>query len=295
MRWLLRLLAALLLVLGATTPTLAATPDGTSPATAFPLPSSLTTSGSLVGASTGAWVYYSFNYPGNGTLGAVTISVTPSDRGTSNAAGVNLYQNNAQGNTTPLLSINAVGAIPGTNSATFSSAAAGPILVQVYNYLPNHSTRYTVAITGLPYQGPTAPSALAPASGPTPAPTAVSGPGLTPATAGHLPSSLSASGTITGSGGGSYQYYTFTYPGSGQTGIVNLTVSPGDPLTSNAVGINLYQGSSRLASMNAVGPSPGVNSATFSSATAGPVLVQVYNFRPNQPATYSFTITGLTP
>jgi|GEM_PF-5350679 len=85
------------------------------------------------------------------------------------------------------------------------------------------------------------------------------------------------------------------YPGDGSVGNITLNVTPSDSNTTNAVGVNLYQAGTTLLSMNAVSPKPGTNSGTFSSTTAGPILVQVYNYLPGQNASYAFAITGLTP
>ena len=82
------------------------------------------------------------------------------------------------------------------------------------------------------------------------------------------------------------------YPGKGTTGTITLDVSPTDSNTTNAVGVNLYQNGTTLKSMNALGATSRRNSATFSSATAGPVLVQVYNYLPDQTASHKLTITG---
>jgi hypothetical protein len=116
--------------------------------------------------------------------------------------------------------------------------------------------------------------------------------GKTAATALPLPAALSASGTLVGSAVGSFAYYPFDYPGDGATGTLALTVSPTDSNTTNAVGVNLYQGGTLLA-MNALGAVSGSNSRTFAPPTAGPVLVQVYNYLPGQAASYDLAITGL--
>ena len=144
MRWFLHVGAALLLTLGLTANTFAATPDGTTASTAIPLPPSLSASGVLTGSPVGSFTYYTFNYPGNRITGTIALTVSPNDSNTTNAVGVHLYQ----GSNT-LLAMNALGPVSGSKSGTFASATAGPIVVQVYNYLPGQAASYNFAITGL--------------------------------------------------------------------------------------------------------------------------------------------------
>jgi hypothetical protein len=63
------------------------------------------------------------------------------------------------------------------------------------------------------------------------------------------------------------------------------------------VGVSLFQGGYSIASINALGNTPGVNSAGFPLTTAGPVVVQVYNYGQGTMATYTVVIsgTGITP
>ena len=275
MRWFLHVGAALLLALGIASNAVAATPDGKTATTAIPLPASVSTSGTLTGTANGSFAYYTFDYPGNGTTGTITLNVTPTDSNTTNAVGVNLYQNGAT-----LRSMNALGSTSGSNLGLFSSSIAGPVLVQVYNYLPGQTASYNFTITGV-----TSRAGIAAPTG---------GGGETAATAVPLPGLVSASGTLTGSAEGSFAYYTFKYPGNGTTGTITLNVTPTDSNTTNAVGVNLYQNGVTLGSMNALGSTSGKNIQQFSSPTAGPVLVQVYNYLPGQTASYNVTITGAT-
>ncbi|MGH2460745.1 MAG: hypothetical protein ACRDIY_17965 [Chloroflexota bacterium] len=289
MRWVLRCGAALLLALGMVATAVAAAPDGQTAAAAIPLPASVSSSGTLTGSANGAFAFYTFNYPGHDTTGTITLNVTPTDSNTTNAAGVILYQNGVT-----LKTMNALGSTSGSNFGMFSSPNAGPVLVQVYNYLPGQAASYNFTITGVTAAAtPMSPSTVTPAS--VAAPVATSSTrngGSTAETAVPLPASVGASGTLTGSGNGTFAFYTFDYPGNGTTGTVTLDVTPNDPNLTNAVGINLYQNGATLKSLNALGTTSGVNSTTFSSATAGPVLVQVYNYLPGQTASYHFTITG---
>jgi hypothetical protein len=108
-----------------------------------------------------------------------------------------------------------------------------------------------------------------------------------------LPLSGLATGSIAGSSAGSYAFYTFGYPGDGSTGTLSYTISPNDPVTDNAVGVNIYQGSTLLASGNGLGNPPGTGSLAFSSTTPGPILVQVYDYGQGLPANFQLQVQGV--
>jgi hypothetical protein len=122
---------------------------------------------------------------------------------------------------------------------------------------------------------------------------AATGDGQTAATAIALPTSLSASGSFAGTTVGGFNFYTFDNPSSGTTGNFSLKFTPTDSTTANAVGVNLYQNGARLLAMNGLSPTPGSNASNFSTATAGPILVQMYNYLPGSVVSYSFTVTGI--
>lgn len=101
-----------------------------------------------------------------------------------------------------------------------------------------------------------------------------------------------AGGTLMGSSGGSFDYYSFNYPGNDSESTITLSLNTNDPAVSNAVGINVWQNGSKVANMNAVGEPVGVNSFTFFSTKDSPILVQLYNYADGKPATYQLTISG---
>jgi hypothetical protein len=144
MTWFLRIGAVLLLTLGMASLAFASTADGKTAGTAFPLPSSLSATGTLVGQSFGAFTFYTLDYAGNGSVGTITLNVSPTDPNTTNAVGVNLYHAGAN-----LPTMNGLSLTPGRNTGSFSSATAGPILVEVYNYLRGQTASYNFAITGV--------------------------------------------------------------------------------------------------------------------------------------------------
>jgi molybdenum ABC transporter molybdate-binding protein len=140
-----------------------------------------------------------------------------------------------------------------------------------------------------------APLSLAPSAVTSTASTTTAAEGQTAATAVPLPASLTATGTVMGSSGGGFSFFTFPSPGNGSTGTITLTVNPTDPVTRDSVGVNVYQNGSTLASFNAgtTGTGPlGTNTASIPLTTAGPVLVQVFNYRDGQPANFTIAVSG---
>src|SRR5262245_47522310 len=83
---------ALALVLAAASigPVLAAESDGESPDSAVPL--TTTQTDDFTGDVGGAYRYFTIDYGSLGRVGKLTIDVTPSDPGTANAVGVNLWK-----------------------------------------------------------------------------------------------------------------------------------------------------------------------------------------------------------
>ena len=118
------------------------------------------------------------------------------------------------------------------------------------------------------------------------------------ATAGAAGSTLTSTqpvtGQLTGKSAGAFNTYTINYPGGSVVGTIHLTTDTNNPATNNAFGVNVYQGSTKLATMNAAGNPPGTNAVTFSSATQGPVTVQVYNYADGKTVSYQLSLSGIT-
>lgn len=274
MNWFLRIGAGVLLALGLAVTAFAATPDGKTAATAIPLSTSTGASGSLTGSGAGAFVNYTFDYPGDGSVGTVTISASPADQAVENAVGVNVYQAGSR-----LATMNAISPTPGTNSVTFSSSTRGPALVQVYNYDPGVTVSYHLSLSGVhdvaPMQAPTAVATATPA----------------PAGSPNNPAPLmkSASGMLAGNPAGSFVAYTIDYPGDGSIHTITLNYSPGGVDVGNAIVLSAYQNGATLASINGShATAPGQLVLSFSSTTKGPVLIQLGNYNPSP--TISYTI-----
>lgn len=278
----LRCIAGLVLGLGIVATAFAAAPDGKSPATAIHLVTGTPVTGSLAGSGAGSYTYYTLNYPGDGSVGTLTLDFSPSDPTTANAFGLNVYQ---AGNT--ITSSNAVSSTPGTTAITFSSTTAGPVLVQVYNFNPGVTVSYRLTLTGV--NQPTAAPAPSPTATPTPAALTGTAGGVGSPT-NPVPLARSASGVLPGNPAGSFAYYTFEYPGDGSVQTLTLSYSPGGIDVGNAVTLNVYQNGQTLVSTNGGQASaPGQLSVSFSSTTRGPVLVQIGNY--NLMNTINYTIS----
>jgi len=273
MRWILSLGSVVVLFLSLGSGALASTEDGTSPGTALPLSSKATIG--LTGSPAGAFRYLQFNYPGNGSVGSITLNFSPPDPATANAVGLDLWQDGAMIGT-----MNGVSSTPGTNTLSFSSSVGGPILVQVFNYTNQEGVDFTVDLSGV--------------SQPSPAPAAPTAPTAPPSATGTAQNPMSlvkpVSSTLPGNSAGSYAYFTLDYPGDGSTQSVTLSFSPNGPDVGDAVYVNVFQNGTQLVSQQASNTStPGQVTVSYSSSVAGPVLIQLANFDPT--TTISYTLS----
>lgn len=262
-------IAAVALALSLVGGAFAATTSSTSPSSATALTG--TQSGSLSGSSSGDFNYFSFDYPSGAPLGTLTLSFSPSDPATSNAVGVDLWQNGVM-----IASMNGVNNPPGSRSLTFSSPSAGPVLVQVYNYAPGTTVDYQVSLSGITTSS--APSVTTPSSSPH------------SSTTGPADLTSPMSGTLAGNPGGAYDYFMIPSYSGGSTQSVTLTFSPTSWYAANGVYVVFYQNGSQIGSAHGTDAStPGTLTASYASGTSGPVLVQIGNYTPD--TTISYTIS----
>lgn len=280
MRWLAHIGAGALLALGLVATAFAAPPAGTTAASAIPLATSATKSGTLTGSAAGAFAYYTFAYPGDGSLGTLTLNVHPSDPATESGVGLNVYQGAVR-----LTGATAVSGTPGTNAVTFSSSVQGPVLAQVYNYNPGEAVSYQLTLSGVNQSAPA--TQATPTATPTPPPAPA---GTTAAQPARL--MTSASGTLAGNPAGSFAYYTADYPTAGVAKAVTFTFSPPGGNVSSALVVNVFQNGTLLASEPGTwAQSPGKLTVDYSSPTAGPVLIQIGNYTTNPETTISYTLS----
>lgn len=276
MNWILRIGAGVLLALGVVASTFAATADGKTAATAIALSTSSPATGSLTGSAAGSFEYFTFSYPGDGSVGTITINVSSTDPAVDNAVGVNVYQSG-----TLLATMNALGSPAGTNSVTFSSTTPGPVLVQVYNYQQGATVSFSLSLSGVTTLAPTTSAAPTATPTPTKAGSSASNP---------IKLTTSSSGTLPGNPAGSFVYYTVDYPGDGSTQSVTLSFSPAGADVANAIFVNVYQNGNTLTSVQGTQAATlGQLTVSYSSTTAGPVLIQIANYNPSP--TISYTIS----
>ena len=143
-RWLIGVTAAVALVSVAAGTTFAAAADGKTASTAVPVAVSTTAApltGSLVGDSGGSFVYYAFTNPSPNALETVSLAIDNADLDTVSAVGATMWDSNGN----EIVSMTDLGAQPGSNSVTFSTAAEGQVLIQVYNY-SNATVRYSLSV-----------------------------------------------------------------------------------------------------------------------------------------------------
>lgn len=108
------------------------------------------------------------------------------------------------------------------------------------------------------------------------------------ASAASAPVALSgpATGTLAGSSGGAFAYYTVDSPG-GSASTLTLSYGPFDGGQAHAIGLAVYQNGQKLGSAtgHATGLGDPVNSSAASvavtpSASGGRLLIQVFNYGP---------------
>ena len=259
------------------TPTPAPPPAATptpplSPAMATPTPTPVEAPGpispwvwgSLIGNRAGAYAQHGFYYPGDNSKVSIDMTLDPDTPAMREGVGFVVYGpagEVARGRTT-----NA----PGEREATFSSGVGGTYVVQVHNYVDGTIVSYTYTMLG-PQPSPA-----------TPAPTAEA----TPEALGWV--SGSVWGSLTGSSGGAYARYEFSYPGDNSKVSIKMTVDLDTPAMAKGVSFVVYGPSGEVARGRATN-TPGQREATFSSGVAGTYVVQVHNYF--QGTTVNYTLT----
>lgn len=221
------------------------------------LGNNLSEEGKLLGHGAGAYAFYALDYPGDGRTVTIRLSHAPADPVTRAGVGFWVYASGGQliGKGAPA----ADGA--GYLELNASSNRRARWLVQVYNYLPQHSIAYSVTATGLPEFVKAAPLARLSNSD----------------AANAITLSGSESGVLVGARAGAYAFYKLSYPGDGSRVTVRATFAPDDPVTARGIGLVVYGPSGETIPGQTTGV-PGVREATFSSQVAGDYLIQVYNY-----------------
>lgn len=258
---------------GATAGVVAA--GNTTPETARPLPAAnATVGGTLTGAAAGAFHYYTVTYPGGDTPMAITLTATPPYTGQRPGYGFNVYRAGGAGQAVLVASGSVVAqdVHSETLSATASARSAGPYLIQVTNYWPGIAISYAVTVTGA---APPAP----PATGNADAAHAIVLNSTRPG----------ASESLAGNRAGAFDYYLVNYPGSSSPLAISLTLtSPLDGASPNAIGFNVYDGATLVATSTVSDDGTGVQSAEWRDSGTDPRAfgIQVFNYAPGTTISY---------
>ena len=106
----------------------------------------------------------------------------------------------------------------------------------------------------------------------------------------------SAAGSITGTSGGSFNYYWFNYGGGSREVVVTINVSHSHQSMGNGIGFNVYDDSAGLVGSGQ--PIDDNRSRTFarlpfSRINGGRFLIQVYNYVQGAGFNYTIDVTGL--
>jgi hypothetical protein len=248
----------------------AAAADNSTAATAAPLRAEQ--SGSLPGGPGGHFAYYSFAYPGGWPM---TIELVPhtQDEAILRYAGFNLYGPRPN-------HVYLEGKVDENKQfigrRDLNDQDRGLYLLQVYHYHPNPDAvlSYSVRVAGLPPQ----PDAGEPVPGPE------------IGTSGHfaLPLDGVQSGSLPGSTGGAFRYYSFTQPAD-STVRLSMQLDPGDAGTLSRAGFKVYGPSPNkeyLQSEADATKRPNLRGSLWVTE-AGVYVVQVYNYNPHTPVEYS--------
>src|SRR5262249_1566028 len=151
-----------------------------------------------------------------------------------------------------------------------------------YNYGPGLPANFQIQLSGVAGASvkPTpAPAAPATSTAPTAAPVVGDGSAAKP-----FELKTSATGSLPGNVSGNFVTYSVPYTGYGSEQTVTLSFPPNGPDTANGIFINVFQNGQTLSTFqgNDNGSNPtGTVTIQFSSATAGPVDVQIGNYNPS--------------
>ncbi|HZQ99311.1 MAG TPA: hypothetical protein VFC93_10905 [Chloroflexota bacterium] len=273
-------------------------------------------SGHLDAGSGGHFAFYKFAYPADGSTATVNLMMTPDDPMVLQNAGLVILNPDGstlvKGGQQPHLNPNVSG-----NVILNDPNRRGVYTVQVYNYNPTTPVDFTIWVTGIPMPpasaltttAPAAPVAPAPAIAapgvPAPAPAPAIAPAPAPAAgtndaperAIQLQPNGTETGTIEGGTGGHFLYYKFDYPGDRSTVAINLEVTPDDATILSLAGFNIY-GPTPGKNYGSGGAQKGLNpnvSGDLISNEGGTYTIQVYNYNPQTPISFTLTTSNLPP
>jgi hypothetical protein len=270
------LCALLLLTLGVA-PTLA---ENDTAATAVQL-SAANPSAAGVLPGNGSLRYYRFAYQGGFASVVIHLTWNPGWSVTDAAFGFNVYGPNGRAGEGERGSD--VGEAS-TRVFLLQAASPGEYIVQVYNYANDKTSGYTVETWGLATEPEKVTVGTTPDS-----------PGNSPDNSASVKATAyTAEGQIAGSAAGAFNYFTVEYAGGDTQLSVSLTVTPSNVMEPGAYGFNVYEGETLLVSGDEVErtPTSATKTAVLSRQSPGVLVIQVYNYRDGETASYSLGVNG---
>jgi hypothetical protein len=282
-RVVLTMMLVLVLLLGGTAGASLAIVMGTTPEDAETLTGDAPMTGMIVGNRAGSFGFYRIDYPGNEDVVNIRVTFVPGDPATMTGVGFNLY--GAQGT---LLGEGSQRQPPGVVELMYSSATAETWLVQVYNYIEEHTVWFEIVAEGLPVEPVVTPTPVEPVMTPTPLvmPTPTE---PEPVVARRLAPGATATGTLVGNRAGSFSLYELAYPGDDSDVMITLRFWPFDPALEPRIGFNIYDPTGHRVAQGTTRHDPGIKVATLSTNVPGIYTVQVYNYNEALPMEYTLS------
>ncbi len=231
--------------------------------------------GTLFGNSGGNFRYYVVDYPGNNVLVVITLDVSDSYQELGDLVGFNVYTPDGSE-----IRGEPAGGDPNAlrARASFSREAPGEFLIQLYSYVDGKASHYTVTASGLDSDGPT----LTGSESPTTAPLIQGGNSF-------------VAGSLTGSSGGAIRFYNVDYAGNGADLKATLSFAPRSSLSDDAIGLQLYDGDTLLATSRQVDQTANtaIDRLTYQGPTAATLGLQVFNYATGHRIDFTVEISGL--
>jgi len=225
----------------------------------------------LTGSAAGAFDYYALTYPGDESVVTIELRFVPGDPVTSSAVGFNVYGPSGYviGQGLPVEDTGGDGLL----QLDYSDSNPATWLIQVYNYLPDLPVNYTIWVEGLSEVVEQAPEQ--PATAPEPETEVAL---LAPTRS-----------TLVGSPAGAFDLFTIDYPGDDSLASIELWFVPADPVTSAAVGFNVYLPDGRSLGQGAACQDTGGDGLLrldYSDYDPTTLHVQVFNYLDGAPLYY---------
>ena len=231
--------------------------------------------GTLFGNTGGYFRYYTVDYPGGNTIVVVTLDLSDSYQELGDLVGFNVY--------TPTGSeIRGEPAGGDPNAfrarASFSREEPGEFLIQLYSYIESKASHYTVTAGGLDASGPILTGSESPETAP-----------LLQGTSSFI------AGSLTGSQGGAIRFYNVDYAGNGADLKATMSFSPRASLSDAAIGLQLYDGDTVLATSSQVEQTANtaVERLSYQGPTAATLGLQVFNYAPGHRIDFTVELSGL--